>query len=67
MALQLIQKELGVSINHTAVKGLIPLSNENTRTRNAKQKIKRVNRVFKETYRITTGYFSLLGARYSFE
>ncbi len=67
MALQLIQKELNISINHIAVKGLIPLHNENTRTRNAKQKIERVNRVFKETYRITTSYFSLLGARYSFK
>ncbi len=67
MALQLIQKEKDIPIKHTAVKGLIPLEGEDKRTRNAKQKIERVNRVFKESYRITTGYYNIQGARYSFE
>ncbi|WP_156285866.1 integrase core domain-containing protein [Oceanivirga salmonicida] len=67
MALQFIQKELGIEINHTSVKGLEEVKGEDAQTRIAKQKIERLNRVFKESYRITTGYFNIQGARYSFE
>ncbi|WP_067143693.1 DDE-type integrase/transposase/recombinase, partial [Oceanivirga salmonicida] len=66
MALQFIQKELGIEINHTSVKGLEEVKGEDAKTRIAKQKIERLNRVFKESYRITTGYFNIPVSRYSF-
>ena len=67
LALQYVSKEFGITFNHTFVKGIQIQENEDIQTRNAKQKIERLNRTFKESYRITTGYNTLKGAIASFE
>ena len=65
--MQYVSKEFGIAFNHTFVKGIQVQENEDIQTRNAKQKIERLNRTFKESYRITTGYNTLKGAIASFE
>ena len=62
-----VSTHLGVEFNHTTVEGLQIQQNEDPLTGRAKQKIERLNRTFKETYRITTGYRTIEGARKSFE
>lgn len=67
LALQYIAKEYNIKINHSSVKGLQIQANEDSDTRIAKPQIERLNRTFKESYRITTGYGTLKGAIASFE
>lgn len=67
ISLQYVSKEFQTIFNHTTVKGLQIQEGENSDTRNAKQEIERLNRTFKESYRITTGYGTLQGSRNSME
>ena len=67
LALQYIAKEYNIKINHSSVKGLQIQANEDNDARIAKQQIERLNRTFKESYRITTGYGTVKGAIASFE
>ncbi|PGH20543.1 hypothetical protein RN96_10165 [Fusobacterium polymorphum] len=67
LELQYIAKEYNIKINHSSVKGLPIQVNEDSDTRIAKQQIERLNRTFKESYRITTGYGTLKGAIASFK
>ena len=67
LALQYVSKEFGIIFKHTFVKGFHAQDNENFDARIAKQQIERLNRTFKESYRVTTGYGSLKGAIASFE
>lgn len=67
LALQYVAKEYNIRIKHSFVKGLQIQTNEDSDTRIAKQQIERLNRTFKESYRITTGYGTLKGAIASFE
>lgn len=67
LALQSIAPYFNINFTHKTVKGLKYIEGEDTCARKAKQVIERLNRVFKESYRVTTGYATLDGAINSFE
>lgn len=67
LALQYVSAHFNIEFKHNAVAGLKAQPGEDLTTRKAKQRIERLNRTFKESYRVTTGYSSLEGARKSFE
>jgi len=69
LALQYIAKEYNIKIKHSFVKVLQIQANEVVvlESRIAKQQIERLNRTFKENYKITTSYGTLKGTIASFE
>lgn len=67
LALQTIAPHFNIKFNHKTVKGLKVEDGEDSEARRSKQIIERLNRVFKESYRVTTGYGTLDGAIDSFE
>lgn len=67
LALQTISEYFNIDIEHIKVKGLEHIPGENYKARRAKQVIERLNRTFKASYRVTTGFGTIQGARDSFE
>lgn len=67
LALQTISEYFNIDIEHIKVKGLEHIPGENYKARRAKQAIERLNRTFKASYRVTTGFGTLQGAKDSFE
>jgi transposase-like protein/regulator of replication initiation timing len=67
LALQYVFTQFPVTFKHTSVKGIEVQNGEDSNTRKAKQLIERLNRTFKESYRVTTGFGTIKGSRLSFQ